>query len=67
VIGIILAIVLPLTLKKKNPDDPQPTPPEPTPPSPSPVDPFTYKEFKPYAIKDGSVVKTTGSVSFQAV
>lgn len=45
VIGVILAIVLPLTLKKK--DDPAPAP-------PVNVNPYTYKETNPFRVDAAS-------------
>ena len=51
-VGVILAIVLPLTLKKK--DDP----------IDNPSDPYTYKEFNPFGLDKTTVVETMNSASF---
>lgn len=51
-VGIILAIVLPLTLKKKdNPPGPDPSP------TPAPI-PFNYPEYNPYEVDDSQTTAT---------
>ena len=62
-IGVILAIVLPLTLGGggDNPPSPPapPTPPEPPRPTPNETDPYLYQEFNPFYIDDSLPIKTT--------
>jgi flagellar basal body-associated protein FliL len=55
VVGIVLAIALPLSLRGG--DDPIPD---------NPQDPFIFQEFKPFLIDKDSVVTKPGSVSFNA-
>ena len=57
VLGVILAIVLPLTLKKK--DDPEPTPPTPQPENP--ISPFDWQEYDPYVVDDSKTESTVFS------
>ena len=57
-IGVILAIVLPLTLKDSSDggggDNPGPGPG----PGPTPLDPFDYPEYNPYYV-DPTTIKST--------
>ncbi len=65
VIGIILAIVLPLTLGGGGGDGPTPVPPAPPRPPPVEPDPFMYQEFNPFYLDpDVQIKRSTFEATF---